>query len=103
MLGDAHRNQLLSLARTSIECAFEGCFDAPDEATFDEPLRRPAGAFVTLRTHGGDLRGCIGSIYPRDALVRSPPSFARCAVMSSIIAAFSRSSILRASRIGCSW
>ena len=71
MLGDAHRKQLLSLARTSIECAFDGCFDPPEAAQYDEALRHPAGAFVTLRTRGGDLRGCIGSIYPRDALVRA--------------------------------
>ena len=71
MLIDEHRKQLLSLARTSIECAFDGCFDVPDAAMYDEPLRRPAGAFVTLRTHDGDLRGCIGSIQARDALVRA--------------------------------
>lgn len=71
MLGDAHRKQLLSLARTSIESAFDGCFDAPDPASFDEPLRRPAGAFVTLHTKSGDLRGCIGSIHASDALVRA--------------------------------
>jgi AmmeMemoRadiSam system protein A len=71
MLGDAHRKQLLSLARASIECAFDGCFDAPDAAAFDEPLRRPAGAFVTLHTKSGDLRGCIGSIFPREALVHA--------------------------------
>src|SRR6266705_2808430 len=69
MLGDEHRKQLLAIARTSIECAFEGCFDAPELA--DEILHRPAGAFVTLRTHGGDLRGCIGSILPREALYRA--------------------------------
>ena len=68
MLSDEHRKQLLSLARTSIECAFHGCFDVPEEATYDEPLRRQAGAFVTLRTNAGDLRGCIGSILPREAL-----------------------------------
>src|SRR5438132_5832240 len=68
MLADEHRKQLLSLARTSIECAFDGCFDAPDAATYDQPLWRPAGAFVTLRTHESELRGCIGSILPRDAL-----------------------------------
>jgi AmmeMemoRadiSam system protein A len=71
MLADEHRKQLLSLARTTIECAFEGCDDVPDGAGFDEPLRRPAGAFVTLRTHEGDLRGCIGSIYAREALYRA--------------------------------
>ena len=71
MLADEHRKQLLSLARNSIACAFEGCFDAPDAAMYDAPLRRRAGAFVTLRVRGGDLRGCIGSIHAREALVRA--------------------------------
>jgi AmmeMemoRadiSam system protein A len=71
MLNDGHRKQLLILARTTIECAFDGCFDVPDDARFDEALRRPAGAFVTLRTGDSDLRGCIGSIHPREALCRA--------------------------------
>jgi len=45
---------------------------------FDEDLRRPAGAFVTLRKDG-DLRGCIGSIRAMEPLYR--------AVASSAIAA----------------
>ncbi len=71
MLTDPHRKQLLALARTTIECAFDGCFDVPADAQFDDPLRRPAGAFVTLRTRDGDLRGCIGSIHPREPLYRA--------------------------------
>jgi len=71
MLTSEQRQQLLTLARTTIECALEGCFDAPDAAQFDEALRRPAGAFVTLRTHDGDLRGCIGSIAAREPLFRA--------------------------------
>ena len=71
MLADEHRKQLLALARSSIECAFDGCFEVPDAAFYDEPLRRPAGAFVSLHTKSGDLRGCIGSILPREALVHA--------------------------------
>lgn len=71
MLADEHRKQLLSLARTTIECALQGCYDVPEEGTFHEPLRQPAGAFVTLRTLQGDLRGCIGSIQAREALYRA--------------------------------
>jgi AmmeMemoRadiSam system protein A len=71
MLTSEHRKQLLALARTTIECALEGCFDAPDEAQFEDPLRCRAGAFVTLRTRQGDLRGCIGSIQAREALFRA--------------------------------
>jgi AmmeMemoRadiSam system protein A len=76
MLGVEPRKQLLAIARTSIECAFDGCFDVPDAGQVDETLRRPAGAFVTLRTEVGDLRGCIGSIYPREALYRAVHSSA---------------------------
>ena len=76
MLADDHRKQLLSLARSSIECAFDGCFDPPDAARFDDALHRAAGAFVTLRTGAGDLRGCIGSIQAREALFRAVHSSA---------------------------
>jgi len=76
MLSDENRKQLLAIARTSIECAFDGCFDQPDEAQVDEALRRPAGAFVTLRTPDGDLRGCIGSIQAREPLFRAVHSSA---------------------------
>jgi len=52
-----------------------------NEADFDEALRRPAGAFVTLRTKRGDLRGCIGSIRAIEPLYRA-------VVSSAISAAF---------------
>jgi AmmeMemoRadiSam system protein A len=35
-----------------------------DESSLDPVLIRPSGAFVSLHTHEGDLRGCIGSIHP---------------------------------------
>src|SRR5207302_1289889 len=41
----------------------------PDD--YDEDLRRPAGALVTLRTKRGDLRGCIGSIRAMEPLYRA--------------------------------
>nr|MDP9361119.1 AmmeMemoRadiSam system protein A [Acidobacteriota bacterium] len=43
---------------------------------FDEVLRRPAGAFVTLKTHEGDLRGCIGSIQAVEPLYKAVASSA---------------------------
>ena len=66
MLSEEHRKQLLAIARTSIECAFDGCDDEPE--VVDDALRRPAGAFVTLTTPDVDLRGCIGSIEARAPL-----------------------------------
>ena len=46
-----------------------------NESEFDEALRRPAGAFVTL-TKAGDLRGCIGSIHAVEPLYRAVASSA---------------------------
>lgn len=63
MLTPNLRTQLLSIARTSIESALDGVRVRVDESSLDPSLTRPAGAFVSLHTHDGDLRGCIGSIH----------------------------------------
>ena len=76
MLNETQRHQLLKLARTSIESALAGRSHEPTEDDFDDALRAPAGAFVTLRTKSGDLRGCIGSIQAREALYRAVHSSA---------------------------
>jgi len=39
-----------------------------DVTAFPEPLRAPRATFVTLE-EGGQLRGCVGSVAPRQALV----------------------------------
>jgi uncharacterized protein len=59
-LGVAERRALLAIARQALDAAVRG---APDAGVLPElaPLRRPGGAFVTLRTHG-TLRGCIGHV-----------------------------------------
>lgn len=59
-----HRRILLSIARGSIEAVLHGRKPELDAARLDEPLRRPAGAFVSLHARAGELRGCIGSIQP---------------------------------------
>lgn len=64
MLSQEQRNQLLRIARESIEAAVHGRRRAIELAAYDEELRRPSGAFVSLHTSGGDLRGCIGTIHP---------------------------------------
>jgi AmmeMemoRadiSam system protein A len=61
MLSETQRKQLLTLARESISAALNGARPEVNAADFDESLRRPAGAFVTL-TEDEELRGCIGSI-----------------------------------------
>jgi AmmeMemoRadiSam system protein A len=75
VLNEEQRRQLLRLARTSIESTLDG--RTPDilAEEFDEDLRRPAGAFVTLRKNG-DLRGCIGSIRAMEPLYRAVASSA---------------------------
>lgn len=71
MLNEEQRQRLLRLARTSIESTLEGRAQEVRPDDFDEDLRRPAGAFVTLRTKRGDLRGCIGSIRAMEPLYRA--------------------------------
>jgi AmmeMemoRadiSam system protein A len=63
MLNVPQRKQLLTLARESIASVFAGKRPELTGDAFDEELRRPSGAFVTL-THNEELRGCIGSIEP---------------------------------------
>ena len=76
MLNEEQRQRLLKLARTSIESILEGRSPALSEGDYDEALRRPAGAFVTLRTRRGDLRGCIGSIRAVEPLFKAVASSA---------------------------
>lgn len=64
MLTDTQRSLLLTIARRSIEDVLEGHRPAIDLESMDPELRRPSGVFVSLHTHDGDLRGCIGSIQP---------------------------------------
>jgi AmmeMemoRadiSam system protein A len=56
------RQTLLSIARRSIEALLQGRRPELDRSGLDEALTRPSGAFVSLHTKDGDLRGCIGSI-----------------------------------------
>lgn len=64
MLSQEQRSRLLTIAREAIAAVLEGRRLDIQPEQFDEVLRRPAGAFVSLHTKGGDLRGCIGSIQP---------------------------------------
>lgn len=63
VLSPEQRRQLLTIAREAIAAVLEGRRPEIDPAAFDETLRKPAGAFVSLHTKDGDLRGCIGSIH----------------------------------------
>lgn len=75
MLSQPQRTQLLSIARESIATVLGGNRLQLDLHAFDDDLKRPAGAFVSLHaSKGGDLRGCIGSIHPVAPLVQSVSS-----------------------------
>lgn len=76
MLSEEQRKRLLRIARTSIEIVLD--LRAPEWSAeeFDDDLRRPAGAFVTLKTREGELRGCIGSIRAVEPLFKAVTSSA---------------------------
>jgi AmmeMemoRadiSam system protein A len=74
-LNEEQRKTLLRIARQSIAAVIEGRPPDWKADDFDETLRQPAGAFVTL-TRDGDLRGCIGSIQAVDPLYKAVASSA---------------------------
>jgi AmmeMemoRadiSam system protein A len=75
---DQQRQTLLRIAREAVEAAARG---KPYTPQADDPaLEEPGAAFVTLK-HRGDLRGCIGSVEPREPLVSSVASMARAAAV----------------------
>jgi len=76
VLREEQRKRLLQLARTSIEIVLDQRAPQWNADDFDDDLRRPAGAFVTLRTRAGELRGCIGSIRAVEPLFRAVTSSA---------------------------
>jgi len=61
-LDENDRETLLRIARESIAAALKGERAAWDAADLPASLQQRAGAFVTLKTRSGDLRGCIGSL-----------------------------------------
>lgn len=71
MLNNEQQATLLRIARESIAAHFQGQSVVIEPSAYDEVLRRPSGAFVTLRTDDHRLRGCIGSVIPVDPLCRA--------------------------------
>lgn len=65
------RGLLLDIARQAIQAALEGRSPpSVGEVSQEEPaLKRPAGAFVTLKWRGA-LRGCIGHVPPDKPLAQ---------------------------------
>ena len=71
MLSKEQQTTLLQIARESIRRQLEGTPLVIKVEDCDADLQRPAGAFVTLRTADGDLRGCIGSVIAVDPLCQA--------------------------------
>ena len=76
MLTQLQRTRLLDVARQSIAAVLNGRPPDWKADDFDDDLRRPSGAFVTLNTREGDLRGCIGSIQAVEPLYKAVASSA---------------------------
>jgi len=67
------RRRLLLLARKTLKCALEDArLPAAEELGIEisNAMREPRGAFVTLHKDG-QLRGCIGALYPTRPLFRT--------------------------------
>ncbi len=62
------RRSLLTLARNAIASALEG--KTVDTTSPSEHLAERRGAFTTL-TIGGELRGCVGYVFPNYSLYRT--------------------------------
>ena len=60
--------QLLGASRKSLEMAVNDDLYRPSRDDYDEHLFDKGAVFVTLHKNG-ELRGCIGSLYPRQAVV----------------------------------
>jgi len=72
-LTEEEKEQLLTLARKSIVHYLESRQPPqPDDfdVTISPPMKLPRAAFVTLKKDG-QLRGCIGDIFPRQPLYKS--------------------------------
>lgn len=80
MLSAEQRQRLLSVARQAVRAAV-GSGPEPDLHTEDPDLRRVQGAFVTLHTAEGDLRGCIGHIEGHLPLIATVAEMARAAAL----------------------
>ena len=67
-LSSNERSQLLKLARSVIGAELDPSIQVDRPANISDALAEERGCFVTLEI-GGALRGCIGTLNPRDTLV----------------------------------
>ena len=79
MLNSEQKEVLLKVARESAQAAARGEGYTPPK-TEDAELLRPAAVFVTLNK-SGQLRGCIGTVEPRQPLIQAVAEMARAAAL----------------------
>lgn len=79
ILTQKDRDILLEIARKSIECAAKG-EPLPELSVSSTLLKEKKGAFVTIKKQG-QLRGCIGYIYPIKPLYQTVNEMARQAAI----------------------
>lgn len=80
-LGAAVRGELLGLARRAVASYLERGRRLRPGHDFPPLAPEPRGAFVSLHTRGGDLRGCIGTVLPVGPL---DETVARMAVAAAV-------------------
>lgn len=78
MLTDEQKRTLLQIARESVQAAAAGRTYRPEVT--DPVLLAPGAAFITLKKQG-ELRGCIGTVEPREPLAMSVAKMAHCAAV----------------------
>ncbi len=70
-LDEGEKRKILELARMTLESYLSsGRIPKVDESAFSQKLKEERGCFVTLNK-GGNLRGCIGHIFPVEPLYKS--------------------------------
>jgi AmmeMemoRadiSam system protein A len=77
LLSQPEQQLLLSLARKTIYCKLKG-EPLPAAPQYSDTLSRPSGCFVTLNL-AGKLRGCVGTILPKEPLAVAVQHYAQAA------------------------
>ena len=68
-MADAALAVLLDVARAVVIAAAHGTPSPDAPADLPPRLREPGGAFVSLHDAAGELRGCVGTVFPDAPLV----------------------------------
>jgi MEMO1 family protein len=76
----SERRFLLELARKSVTAAVTGSPPPKEDADVPQKLQARRACFVTL-TRSGELRGCIGTIFPQESLYQAVVRRARSAAV----------------------